>query len=294
MVMVFLSPHFFSTGASQPNAIADTAWISALKNLEIRETSTSNRSFSSGNQYENASYVYDRPHNSYYAPLKYELFSFDPNNLSADGWRKMGIREKTIRTIQNYLNKGGRFRKPEDVKKIYGLTPGEYDRIAPYIIIKGSSLPEQTSSFQTEENKAHRTITPRYTTIDINTADTTAFISLPGIGSKLSARIVTFREKLGGFYSIDQIAETYGLPDSTFQKIRQYLKLENAVIKKININTASVDELKTHPYIKYSLAYPIIAFRYEHGLFSKPEDLKKVMPVTEEIYNKIAPYLTTQ
>lgn len=291
---VFLLPHFFNSGASQSHPIADTTWISALKNLEIRETSANNRSFGGNNQYETASYLYDKPLNSYYAPLKYELFSFDPNTLSADGWRKLGIRDKTIRTIQNYISKGGRFRKPEDVKKIYGLTPGEYERIAPFISIKENSLTGRTSSNQTDEKTTVRTITPRYSIIDINTADTTAFISLPGIGSKLSARIVTFREKLGGFYSIDQLAETYGLPDSTFQKIRQYLKLENTTIKKINVNTATVDELKAHPYIKYYLANPIVAFRNEHGLFSKLDDLKKIMVVTEEIFNKIAPYLTTQ
>jgi competence ComEA-like helix-hairpin-helix protein len=115
---------------------------------------------------------------------------------------------------------------------------------------------------------------------------------LPGIGSKLAVRIVTFREKLGGFYSVEQIGETYGLPDSTFQKIKQYLKLDNSSVKKININTASIDEMKTHPYIKYSIANPIIAYRNEHGAFSKIEDIKKVMAVTDEIYKKIAPYLT--
>ena len=117
-------------------------------------------------------------------------------------------------------------------------------------------------------------------------------IALPGIGSKLAARIITFREKLGGFYSLDQVGETYGLPDSTFQKIKQWLKLENALVKKININTATVDEMKFHPYIKYSLANPIVAYRNEHGPFSRIEDIKKVMAVTEDVYKKIAPYLT--
>jgi len=130
--------------------------------------------------------------------------------------------------------------------------------------------------------------------IDINTADTSAFISLPGIGSKLAARIVTFREKLGGFYSVEQIGETYGLADSTFQKIKQYFKLDNASVKKININTATVDEMKSHPYIKYSLANPILAYRNEHGAFSKIEDVRKVMIITDQIYEKIAPYLTIQ
>ncbi|MEI9908827.1 MAG: helix-hairpin-helix domain-containing protein [Bacteroidota bacterium] len=133
-----------------------------------------------------------------------------------------------------------------------------------------------------------------YAAIDINTADTTAFISLPGIGSKLAARIVNFRDKLGGFYSISQVGETYGLPDSAFQKVKQYLKLENAFVKKININTATVDELKAHPYIKFAIANPIIAYRKEHGPFSKVEDVKKMMTITGDIYNKISPYLTTQ
>ena len=84
------------------------------------------------------------------------------------------------------------------------------------------------------------------------------------------------------------------MPDSTFQKIKQYLKLDNPLVKKININTATVDEMKTHPYIKFSIANPLVAYRSEHGSFSKVEDIKKVMAVTDDIYKKIVPYLTLQ
>ncbi len=133
-----------------------------------------------------------------------------------------------------------------------------------------------------------------YTVIEINSADTTGFIYLPGIGSKLAARIINFRDRLGGFYSVEQVGETYGLPDSTYQKIRQYLKIENSAVKKININTATVDELKVHPYIKYTIAKPIVAYRNEHGPFLKAEDIKNVMAVTDEVYHRIAPYITTQ
>jgi competence ComEA-like helix-hairpin-helix protein len=97
---------------------------------------------------------------------------------------------------------------------------------------------------------------------------------------------------LGGFYSIDQVGETFGLPDSTFQKIKQYLTIQNQTIKKININSANVEELKTHPYIRYNLANPIVAYRSAHGSFSSIEDLKKIMIITEEVYQRISPYLT--
>ncbi|TMI88256.1 MAG: helix-hairpin-helix domain-containing protein [Bacteroidetes bacterium] len=72
------------------------------------------------------------------------------------------------------------------------------------------------------------------------------------------------------------------------------MKLDNPSVKKININTASADEMKAHPYIKYSLANPIVAYRNEHGLFSKVEDIKNVIAVTDEIYKKIEPYLSLQ
>jgi competence ComEA-like helix-hairpin-helix protein len=84
------------------------------------------------------------------------------------------------------------------------------------------------------------------------------------------------------------------LPDSTFQKIKENLALKGTFIKKININTATTDELKTHPYIKWNIANTIIAYRNEHGVFSTIEDLKKIMIITDDIYKKLAPYLSTQ
>jgi competence ComEA-like helix-hairpin-helix protein len=273
----------------------DTAWISAVKKLEIKEAQNDQPEYAERNEDDGYAYQYDRTKNSYDYLSKGELFYFDPNTISDEGWKKLGLRDKTITTIQNYLNKGGHFYKPEDLQKIYGLRKDEYERLSPYIRIETATAVKSTEAVVTpesqNENQAGKSFTSRYSVIDINEADTSAFISLPGIGSKLAARIINFREKLGGFYSVDQVAETYGLPDSTFQKVKQWLKLDNISVKKININTATVDQLKAHPYIKYSIANPIVAYRTEHGPFTKVEDIKKVMVVTGEIYKKIAPYL---
>lgn len=271
--------------------------MAAVKKLEIKVPDSS-VNYSQKSADENAdAYQYDKRKSSYEnAIAKGELFYFDPNTISTSEWKRLGLRDKTIKTIENYLNKGGHFYKPEDLQRIYGLQDDEYERLKPYIKIESnaSKTDEAFVSLKSkDEMHPTKTSAARYSIIDVNIADTTAFISLPGIGSKLALRIVTFREKLGGFYSIDQIGETYGLPDSTFQKIKQYLKLDNPSVKKINVNTATVDEMKAHPYIKYSLANPIVAYRNEHGAFSKIEDIKKVMAVTDEILKKIAPYLKT-
>lgn len=292
-IIIFFLPQVVSTVNPKQQMETDSSWIASVKKLETKENE-GNLATRQYNENNNSQYQYDRSTGNYYGKPKGELFYFDPNTISSEGWQKLGLRDKTISTIKNYLTKGGKFKKAEDLQKIYGLYKDEYDRLAPYVKIEVGN--EQISFTNTEKKPTGYFPSPKhgYTVIDINTSDTTAFIALPGIGSKLAARIINFRDKLGGFYSINQVGETFGLPDSTFQKIKQYLKLENTSIKKININTATIDELKAHPYIRYSLANPIVAYRSQHGAFEKTEDLKKIMVVTDEVYERIAPYLSVQ
>lgn len=293
IVVVIFAPAVVSRSSAKSSASPDTVWMTAVKRLELKEEENTDRFTDRPNRDNSSNYQYDRSDKEYFNRPKGELFYFDPNTLNGEGWKKLGLRDKTVKTIQNYLAKGGHFYKPEDLSKIYGLFEDEYARLEPFIRIEGNKTIHPLAR-ENARALSPITKTERYNIIDINTADTSAFITLPGIGSKLAARIVNFRDKLGGFYAISQVAETYGLPDSTFQKIKQYLKLDNPSKKKININVASVDELKAHPYIKYALANPIVAYRKEHGPFLKLEDIKKVMVVTEEVYQKILPYLSIE
>jgi DNA uptake protein ComE-like DNA-binding protein len=128
--------------------------------------------------------------------------------------------------------------------------------------------------------------------IEVNSADTSALISLPGIGSKLAMRIINFRDKLGGFASVNQVGETYGLPDSTFQKIKSRLECNGNSVRKLNINTVDINTLKTHPYIKWNIANAIVNYRQQHGNYRSLDDLKKIVIIDTETFNKIAPYLT--
>ena len=222
---------------------------------------------------------------------KGELFYFDPNQLDRAGWARLGLRDKTIGTILNYVSKGGHFRKAEDLQRIYGLHPDEYSRLAPWVRISEVPNPETRSS-PTAYTKTPAVIREKtIRLVDINQSDTTAWISLPGIGSKLASRIILFREKLGGFYSADQVGETFGLADSVFRKIKPLLLMNPTNLRKININAATVEVLKSHPYIRYELARPIIAYREQHGLFKQLNELIKIPGITEARFNQIAPYL---
>lgn len=238
---------------------------------------------------------YDHP--SGYSPTKYVskkkgiLFSFDPNTLSAEGWKKLGLRDKTIATILNFRSKGGRFREPGDIRKIWGLFPDEADRLMPYVTIAEDQKTPQRNDYRSPGNLPGNNIKyAALTIIDANTADTSAFIALPGIGSKLSQRIINFRDKLGGFYAIEQVKETFGLPDSVYQKIKPMLQVSGNV-KQLNINTASAEELRLHPYIKYHIANALVEYRKQHGNYQSPEEVRKIMIITDEIYQKLQPYL---
>jgi competence protein ComEA len=225
---------------------------------------------------------------------KPQVFYFDPNTATVNDWVRLGIREKTANTIQKYISKGGKFYKPDDIKKIWGLSESDASRLIPYVSIK--NIQKQFAN-ENGKNFFEKKVFPARNVIenvDVNLADTSQFIELPGIGSKLSKRIIAFREKLGGFHSIDQIGETYLLPDSTFQKIKKYLVLNSKGIKKININSASVDEMKSHPYIRYNVANAIFQYRQQHGNYNSVEEIKKIMTITDEVYNKALPYLTIE
>jgi competence protein ComEA len=281
IAVVYFFPYLFAKRSEAFPAKQTSVLIKAMDTLATKQNQ---------DQYQK---IYDENDNSnQYQPNQNksfangELFQFDPNTLSVEGLEKLGLSEKTSKTIDRYRTKGGKFYKPEDIKKIWGMPEGFYERVRAYIVIV--SAPKNF-----ERNSVEKTIYPerKNSVVNVSEADTSAFIALPGIGSKLAARIVSFRDKLGGFYSIDQIGETYGLPDSTFQKIRGLLHV-SSLVKKLNINNATKDELKEHPYIKWNLANVIVEYRNQHGAFKNLEELKNIATIDEATFKKIAHYLT--
>jgi len=278
IVIIYWLPKVFSKQNSE--IISEDKILSAvLDTLSNKET----HRYVKNNEEEKSDYQYEPSLKNDFS--KGELFQFDPNTLQEEGWERLGLNKRTIKTIIRYTSKGGKFYKPEDLQKIWGLPKGFYEHVENYIII-ATKNPNRQEFTPTTIAKPER----RSWNIDINNTDTSALIELPGIGNKLAFRILNFRDKLGGFYSVDQIGETYGLADSTFQKIKQYLHTNNEV-KKLNVNTATKDELKVHPYIKWNLANAIVEYRNQHGIYKTLDELKNIAVIDNTTFNKIAHYL---
>ena len=79
--------------------------------------------------------------------------------------------------------------------------------------------------------------------------------------------------------------------NNAYKKIKPRLSISNAAVHQININTATIDEMKAHPYLRYTVANAIVQYRLQHGNYIVVNDIKKIMLVTDDIFNKAAPYL---
>jgi DNA uptake protein ComE-like DNA-binding protein len=231
------------------------------------------------------------PVSSNLTPQKFELFDFDPNTLDAGGWKKLGLSDKTIHTIFNFRNKGGKFHTPEDLRKIWGLKKEEADRMIPYAKVN-NPLPHPFIDYRSGFKRAVTTEIPL--PVDVNTATPEQLMQLPGMDHSIPYRIIRFREQLRGFWDLEQIKQTYGMSDSVYKIIRPFLKIDSTTLPKININACTVTQLNREPYISRTIAQAIILYRNHHGVYQKVEDIKKIAFLTNEMFQKIAPYLTIQ
>lgn len=130
--------------------------------------------------------------------------------------------------------------------------------------------------------------------VEINSADTTTFKKLRGIGSGYARMIVNYRKKLGGFYSKEQLLEVYKFPIETYEKIKNQLSVDTTLIRKINVNTATVKELKQHPYISYYQALSIVENRdlAPEMRYNSLYDMVVDEDLQEEDILRVAPYFS--
>jgi competence protein ComEA len=312
--VLFILPYLFRPSVGDPDPAAYEKMKEGIEKFKSRENDSS----------DDAVEYYRYPnHNQGGGYAKKEsggthanLFYFDPNSLHAEGWHRLGLTDRLTQTVMNYLEKGGHFRKPEDLRKLYGLSNSDFERLLPYIRIAKPDEDFQALSPKYEKNSfdsktikkadSFFRVSPlnsgvalaysgkKFTLTDINQADSVNWTLLPGIGERLASRIVHFREKLGGFYQVDQVGETFGLPDSTFLKIKPFLRLSTFILNQIDLNAATKEILQSHPYIRWQLAKAIIEYRQQHGGFQSVEELMQLAQMDSAKFEKLKRYLVIQ
>lgn len=235
-------------------------------------------------QIENSSIVVDSR-----VKVSNERFVFNPNTIREEDAQKLGLSKKLSSTLINFRNKGGKFYKPEDLKKLYGLSPELYNELESYILIPNSS--HQFKKDTVYSNRTYEKKVYTKTLVEINTADSLSIVYLKGIGPGFTKRIMKYRAMLGGFHSLSQLKEVYGMTDSTFVLLSSQIKIDEQSITKIPVNVIDFNSLRKHPYFNFQSAQAVINFRFKHGKLTE-EDVKALGVFSEEKLRLILPYLT--
>ncbi|HEY9194652.1 MAG TPA: helix-hairpin-helix domain-containing protein [Mucilaginibacter sp.] len=205
------------------------------------------------------------------------LFTFDPNNRSVADWGRLGLTESQALVIKHYEAKGGRFYEKSDMKKIYSITDADYKRLEPYIVIPpGGNYLKKAVPGQV---------------IEINTADSARLTLIRGIGPSFAMRIVRYRERLGGFYNKEQLKEVFGVDDAKFAEIQGSITVDKKHITRLNVNTATFDQLRRFPYLSFKQMNAILEYRNQHGDYEEIDDMKNIAILNDGILRKIEPYL---
>ncbi len=217
-------------------------------------------------------------------------FEFDPNTITYTQWESLGFTKRQIDVIQNYLNKGGKFRIKSDLKKMYSVSEAKYKKLEPYLLLP-DSFPKYEYLKKRNFKDRKSEISNEILQIEVNTADSAQFTQLYGIGPTLSKRIIKYRNALGGFYSLDQIREVYGIKDSVYKSLKRYLSIDSSRIEKFNINRVESERLKKFPYLTWNQANAIVNYRKQHGGYQGFDHLYKVKIIDSATVKKLTPYI---
>lgn len=236
----------------------------------------------------------------YQGETRRERFAFDPNTADSNELLNLGLQAWQVRNIYRYRAKGGVYRRPEDFARLYGLTKRQYEELRPYIRIASdyepaadyyaSTVPRQRVVYERDTTRHYASPHKLKPTerVELNAADTAELQRVPAIGSYFARRIVAYRQRLGGFYSVEQLGEIDDFPAEAVP----YFVIDPTTIHKLNVNRLTLAELKRHPYINYYQAKAIADYRRLRGPLKSLDDLRLCKDFPPEEIKRLEPYVT--
>lgn len=245
-----------------------------------------------------------------------ETFPFDPNTADSTTLLRLGLSPWQVRSIYRYRAKGGRWHRPEDFKRTPGMTPELWNRLSPMIRIgeafryysdltpkapysppAGDSSRPSSSTSPPPGDQRGPTLNPnpsyprqeKFTELvqlDLNTVDTTTLKKVPGIASYRARQLVTYRDRLGGFISVDQLTEIEGFPE----ELAVWFVVQTPA-RRLNLNTATFAQLTRHPYIGPQRARAITNYRRTQGTIHDLAELRLLDGFSEDEISRMTPYI---
>lgn len=210
----------------------------------------------------------------------WQLTMFDINYAKAKELRHMGFSNQFISDWFTLKQSIGFVKSFEAFESLELLSDQDLQRVKPFLdFTRYVAFPRPQKRIE----EKHSII------LALNSCDTSELKSLPGIGTTFAKRIIAYRNLLGGFYSKQQLKEVYGIDSQLYNTI-EVLVVTDEFHPTIDVNTATLNELKKHPYITYKQAKAITNYRAQHGSFQRLSDLNKLYLIDDDWLQKVRPY----
>ena len=207
---------------------------------------------------------------------------FNPNDYSKEQWMDLGLSEKQAAIVLKFSKNG--LRSNDDLKRIFVISDELFALIKDSIYYPERPKIDYESKKVVEEKVIEK--------LNINTATIEELESLKGIGPFFAKQIIKYRDQLGGFAKKEQILEVWKLTIESYETLTPQIEINKSGIKKINLNTITVEELNAHPYLNWSQANSIVKMRMQRTKFSDVNEIKESKLIDEETFEKLIPYLS--
>lgn len=227
---------------------------------------------------------------------KKRLHVFDPNTVDSLTLIQFGIKPWKVKNFLHYRAAGKVFHSAEDIGDTYGWTAEDVQRLTPYVSV-GTAYQKRKETPRFEERKEHKeegakpVETKKFQTltkVDVNEADTAMLRRIPGIGEKISVAIVRYRQRLGGFHSVEQLRE---ISIVSPELLEWFTVSSSAAVQKIHLNKASFQTLNNHPYISYEQTKALLQYIRLYGKVKDEETLLATGIFAKEEMEKLRPYI---
>lgn len=226
------------------------------------------------------------------------LFPFDPNHADSLTLMRLGLPSWQIHNLLKYRRKGGVWRQPDDLSRLYGLSAEDFALLRPYIRISAADRRRSVTRYEREYRGTPKGERPQYepieklaegSLVELNACDTTLLKQIPGIGSYYARKIIAYRERLGGFADLSQINEVEGLPPGIS---RWFTLTSHPDLRRIRINHATFKELVRHPYLSYEQTKTIVNHIRQYGPLHGWRDLRLYKDFTDVDFRRLSPYVS--
>ena len=222
-------------------------------------------------------------------------FPFNPNTLTEEEWRQIGLTDRQVRNIMNYKAKGGKFYSKNDLGKLYTISEEDFAQLEPFIVLpevqRNTGFKSESKNKEEQKGEERKSVKKDIPFVDLNTVDSTTLVELPQIGGYMASRIIEFRDKLGGFVNADQLRDVKGMDDARFAAIQPYIKISDVNPRRIDVNRADFKTLVHNPYLSYEQVKRIFNQREKRGMIKNWTQLEELLREEGDVHPLLEQYV---